>query len=70
MSESEYESNTFFFAVVTSGLVYPVPGPGLDASSEYRSYSEYYGTQASFNIKKLSGPGESYQEIRVIQVSE
>lgn len=71
MTQSEYENNLFFFAIVNeAGFIYTLPGPGTGGYSEYRTYSKYTGTTAVFYIIRFSGSGESYDEIRIIQISE
>src|SRR5688500_18522102 len=42
----------FVYLVRSSGSVYPIPGFGLNGSSEYRVYWSYGGGKANFTIAK------------------
>lgn len=58
-----------FLVQTTSNLIYPVPGPGLNNFSEYRSFIRISTTNTiTLGISKASGPGELYQNIRVFKV--
>lgn len=56
------------FLVRASGNIYPVPGPGLDNFSEYRSFQLSATNSITLRITKISGPGELYSNIRVFKV--
>jgi hypothetical protein len=49
-----------------NSLVYPMPGFGYNAVSDYRMYWSFT-SKANFFINKVSGAGEDYSSIRIIR---
>ncbi|QEH41214.1 collagen-like protein [Chitinophaga sp. XS-30] len=56
------------YLVRASGNVYPIPGFGLNGSSDYRLYWSHSGGKVNFSINKVSGPGEEYASMRIIRI--
>lgn len=52
----------------SSGLVFPLPGPGVDNISEYRLYWKSVSGSANLTIHRADGPGEEYSAIRIIRI--
>lgn len=57
----------FVYLVRPSGNVYPIPGFGVNGSSDYRLYWSFVSGKVNFSIGKTSGPGEEYS-IRIIRI--
>jgi hypothetical protein len=57
----------YVYLVRANGLVYPIPGFGFGGTSDYRTYWSF-SSQANIFISKVSGPGESYGNIRVVRL--
>jgi hypothetical protein len=57
----------FVYLVRPSGNVYPIPGFGVNGSSDYRLYWSFVSGKVNFSIGKISGPGEEYS-IRIIRI--
>lgn len=57
-----------FYLVRPGNNVYQIPGFGLDAVSDYRAYYNAATSATTFYIKKVSGPGEAYNSIRIIRI--
>jgi hypothetical protein len=62
------QSAWYVYLVRSSGNVYPIPGVGVNGSSEYRLYWNYSAGKVNINISRVSGAGEEYSSIRVIRV--
>ena len=62
------QSAWYVYLVRSSGNVYPIPGFGLNGSSEYRVFWSHSSGKATFSISKVNGPGEEYASIRIIRV--
>jgi hypothetical protein len=45
---------------VSTGVIYPIPGPGSSAASMYRFWWLRIGSVISVRINRYQGPGESY----------
>jgi hypothetical protein len=58
----------FVYLIRSGGNVYPIPGFGLNGTSDYRVYWSYAGGKANFTITRVSGAGEEYATIRVIRI--
>lgn len=58
----------FVYLVRSSGNVYPIPGFGVNGSSEYRVYWSHFSGKVNFTVTKGSGAGEDYSSIRVIRM--
>lgn len=60
----------FVYLVRASGNVYPIPGFGVNGSSDYRLYWSFYifTSKVNFSVTKVSGPGEEYSSIRIIRI--
>ena len=61
-------SSWHVYLVRASGNVYPIPGFGLNGSSDYRLYWAHAGSKVSFVINRVSGPGEEYAAMRIIRI--
>jgi hypothetical protein len=60
----------FFTYLVNTdfNLIYPVPGWGNAAATAYRVWWLPEGNNVSVRISRVEGPGESYDEIRIITI--
>ncbi|WP_207514896.1 hypothetical protein [Longitalea luteola] len=58
----------FVYLVRSSGNIYPIPGFGLNGTSDYRVYWSHFSNKANFTISKVSGAGEEYTNIRIIRI--
>lgn len=74
VTETEWKQSAWLFYVVNSvGTPFPVPGPGNAALSEYRAWT-WLSTASSpppevtAHFRLESGTGESYSELRVVQI--
>ncbi len=56
------------YIVRASGNVYPIPGFGVNGTSEYRIYMYHSAPNAVISIQRATGPGEEYSSIRVIRI--
>ncbi len=61
-------SSWHVYLVRAGGNVYPIPGFGLNGTSDYRLYWMHSGTKAQFVITRFSGTGEEYASIRIIRI--
>ena len=61
-------SALFVYLVRASGNVYPIPGFGLNGSSDYRVYWNHTGDKVNVTVNKVAGTGEEYSNIRIIRV--
>jgi hypothetical protein len=69
VTEQEMNQSAWLaYLVRPSGLVFHVPGPGLNGSTLYRVWHEWAGAM-QLRIAVVSGPGESYSSIRVIRIA-
>lgn len=58
----------FVYLVRASGNVYPIPGFGVNGTSDYRVYWSHASGKANFAVSKFSGAGEEYSNIRIIRI--
>lgn len=58
----------FVYLVRSSGNVYPLPGFGVNGTSDYRLYWSHASGKVNFVITKVSGAGEDYTNIRIIRI--
>jgi hypothetical protein len=58
----------FVYLVRSGGNVYPIPGFGLNGTSDYRVYWSYGGGKNNFTLNRTSGAGEEYATIRIIRM--
>jgi hypothetical protein len=67
-ADSTNRSAWFVYLVRSSGNVYPLPGFGVNGSSDYRVYWSHFNSNANFTITRVSGPGEDYSAIKIIRI--
>lgn len=58
----------FVYLVRASGNVYPLPGFGVNGSSEYRLHWFFNSGKVNFTITRVSGTGEDYSGIKIIRI--
>lgn len=62
------QSAWFVYLVRSGGNVYPIPGFGLNGTSEYRLFWAHNTIKVNFSVSRISGPGEEYASIRIIRI--
>jgi hypothetical protein len=67
-ADTTNRSAWFVYLIRSGGNVYPIPGFGLNGSSDYRVFWSYAGGKANFTIARASGVGEEYANIRIIRM--
>lgn len=67
-SEEMYESAWLTYLVRPAGNIYPIPGYGVNGSSEYRIYVFHSGVNVNFAVVLAAGTGEIYAETRIVQI--
>lgn len=68
MSQNQYNLTIFFGYIRSGNFWYPIPGPGPNASSNYRFTQIYLSNYARFAFIKSSGIGESFDQFRIISI--
>lgn len=63
------ESAWLVYLVRPTGLVFHIPGPGLNGTTQYRAWHSWSTSAMSLHIAVSSGPGEEYASIRVIRIA-
>jgi hypothetical protein len=62
------QSAWYVYLIRSSGNVYPIPGFGLNGTSEYRVFWSHSAGKVNFSISRVSGSGEEYSSIRIIRL--
>jgi hypothetical protein len=68
VGEDQPEILLLTFLIGSEGIMYPVPGRGVNNSSEYGSFLRPETNSIDVVINKLNGPGELYPGIRVFRI--
>jgi hypothetical protein len=69
--DSMNRSAWFVYLIHSNALVYPLPGFGINGSSEYRAYwgfGQPTANKVNLSISRISGAGEQYVAIKVIRI--
>lgn len=67
-SQAAHASAWLVYLLRGTNLIYHIPGPGVDNFSQYRVFMRILGASTSVEIRRASGPGEEYTQIRVIRI--
>jgi hypothetical protein len=67
-ADTASNSAWLIYLVRASGNVYPIPGFGVNGTSDYRAFWIYGSPSVNFTISKVSGAGDLYSNIRIIRI--
>jgi len=68
MTQSQYNLTIFFGYMRAGNFWYPVPGPGPNATSNYRFTQIYLSNFARFAFIKSSGIGENFDLFKIVSI--